>query len=74
MSTTLRVFHTSAAADFKGKGIYPINGCGWWLSPADSRELAPTEGFRSNTKRNVHRYCAGCSERYSQDLHLANRL
>eukprot|EP00975_Prorocentrum_lima_P070490 12932259-Prorocentrum_lima.AAC.1 len=25
------------AADFKGKGIYPLNACGWWLSMPESR-------------------------------------
>eukprot|EP00975_Prorocentrum_lima_P052673 11039257-Prorocentrum_lima.AAC.1 len=28
-------FPQSTAADFKGRGIYPLNGCDWWLSPSE---------------------------------------
>eukprot|EP00975_Prorocentrum_lima_P066747 12910987-Prorocentrum_lima.AAC.1 len=54
-------------------GIYPLNACHWWLSAADARELAGDEGFNSNTKNNIHWYCAGCGERYCQNLHVAHR-
>eukprot|EP00975_Prorocentrum_lima_P032517 6829496-Prorocentrum_lima.AAC.1 len=53
-------FQECTAADFKDKGIYPLNKNSWWLAQPAEGEITGNETSESNNKNCRYWYCAGC--------------